>query len=218
MPRTPKPRTKSSATDVLQHAAALGPAALANHVQGKRILVCLSGGIACYKTATLVSRLAQAGAQVTVAMSPSAMQFITPITLQALSARAVLTSPWQTTQGDDGMLDPQHIKVAQRAHLVVVAPCTMDCLARLAQGRADDIVSLLLSAVDRAITPVLLAPSMNATMWSQPATQRNVQQLIADGFTFEGPADGWQACRTQGTGRMSEPEAIAARIAMLLPS
>jgi phosphopantothenoylcysteine decarboxylase/phosphopantothenate--cysteine ligase len=177
------------------------------------VLVCLSGGIACYKVATLVSRLAQAGAHVTVAMSPAATKFVAPLTFQALSARPVLTSPWDATPGDDGLLDPQHIKVAQKAQLVVVAPCTMDCLARLAHGRGDEIVSLLLSAVDRTTTPVLLCPSMNAAMWSQPATQRNVRQLQSDGYKFEGPAEGWQACRTQGPGRMSEPDAILARIA-----
>jgi phosphopantothenoylcysteine synthetase/decarboxylase len=183
---------------------------------GKRVLVCLTGGIACYKACTIVSRLAQAGARVTVAMSPAATKFVQPLTLQSLSARPVLTSAWESIASDDQLLDPQHIKLAQQSDLVVVAPCTMDCLARLAHGRGDEIVSLLLSAVDRGNTPVLLCPSMNSVMWSQPATQRNVAQLVQDGYLFEGPADGWQACRTVGTGRMSEPEAILARVASLL--
>lgn len=192
------------------------PPAPVHPLHGKRLLVCLTGGIACYKAATLVSRLAQLGSHVTVAMSPSATRFIAPLTFQALSARPVLTSPWEPTASEDGLLDPQHIKVAQQAHAVVVAPCTMDCLARLAHGRGDEIVSLLLSAVDRATTPVLLCPSMNAVMWAQPATQRNVATLQADGYHFEGPADGWQACRTMGTGRMSEPEAILSALTTIV--
>jgi len=92
----------------------------------------------------------------------------------------------------------------------------MDCLARLATGRTDDVVTLLLSAVDRQKTPVLLAPAMNVTMWAQPATQRNIRQLEADGFDFVGPGDGWQACREVGTGRMSEPEAIVAALGGVL--
>ena len=98
----------------------------------------------------------------------------------------------------------------------MVAPCTMDCLANLASGRAGDVVSLILSAVDRAKTPVVLAPSMNAVMWGQPSTQRNVATLRADGYRFVGPADGWQACRTSGTGRMSEPEEILESLAAAL--
>lgn len=189
---------------------------LARAANGKRVLVCITGGIASYKACTIVSKLAQAGARVTVAMSPAATKFVQPLTLQALSASAVLTSAWEAIATEDGQLDPQHIKLAQRADCVVVAPCTMDCLARLAQGRGDEIVSLLLSAVDRAITPVLLCPSMNVVMWEQPATKRNVRLLQDDGYLFEGPADGWQACRTVGTGRMSEPEAIVMRVAGLL--
>ncbi len=92
----------------------------------------------------------------------------------------------------------------------------MDCLAKLATGRADDVVTLILSAIDRAKTPVLLAPSMNAVMWGQPATKRNMQLLAEDGFQFIGPDDGWQACRTVGTGRMSEPEEILAKVGEML--
>lgn len=171
---------------------------------GKRIIVGVTGGIAAYKTATLVSRLVQAGAQVTVAMTEAATHFITPLTLQALSGRPVYTSAWEHVESQD----PQHISLAKDAAAAIVAPCTMDCMAKLATGRTDDVVTLILSAIDRAVTPVLLAPSMNSVMWSQPSTQRNAATLKADGFTLVGPADGWQACRTVGTGRMSEPEEL----------
>jgi phosphopantothenoylcysteine synthetase/decarboxylase len=177
-----------------------------------RILVGVTGGIAAYKTATLVSRLAQAGAQVTVAMTDAATKFITPLTLQALSGRPVYTSQWEHVESQD----PQHVSLAKATTLAVVAPCTMDCMAKLATGRTDDVVTLILSAIDRARTPVLLAPSMNAVMWDQPSTQRNLATLQGDGFRFIGPADGWQACRSVGAGRMSEPEAILEEMARIL--
>jgi phosphopantothenoylcysteine decarboxylase/phosphopantothenate--cysteine ligase len=164
----------------------------------------VTGGIAAYKTATLVSRLAQAGAQVTVAMTDAATRFITPLTMQALSGRPVYTSQWEHLESHD----PQHVSLAKATTLAVLAPCTMDCLAKLATGRTDDVVTLILSAIDRAHTPVLLAPSMNAVMWDQPSTQRNLATLKADGFHFIGPAEGWQACRSVCAGRMSEPEDI----------
>ncbi|USN99552.1 MAG: hypothetical protein H6810_02450 [Phycisphaeraceae bacterium] len=190
----------------------LDPAVLADRVSGRRVLVCVSGGIAAYKAATIISRLAQAGAEVSVAMTEAATRFVTPLTFQALSGRPVYTSPWEHIESQD----PQHISLASAADAVIVAPCTMDCLARLATGRADDIVSLLISAVDRAKAPVLLAPAMNATMWSQPSTQRNVETLRGDGFAFVGPGEGWQACRRVGVGRMAEPEEVASALVGLL--
>ena len=173
------------------------------------VLVCVAGGIAAYKVAGVVSALVQRGAKVTVAMTPAATKFVTPLTFQALSGRPVFTSPWEHIESHD----PQHISLARSVSAVLVAPCTMDCMARLATGRADDIVSLLLSAVDRTKTPVLLAPSMNATMWAQPSTQRNLATLQEDGFQIVGPAEGWQACRTEGAGRMTEPEELVERVA-----
>ncbi len=184
----------------------------ADAVRGKRVIVCVTGGIAAYKTAMLVSRLAQAGAEVTVAMTDAATKFVTPLTFQALSARPVYTSSWEHIESKD----PQHISLADSADAVVVAPCTMDCMAKLATGRTDDVVCLILSAVDRAKTPVLLAPSMNNVMWAQPSTRRNLSTLVADGFTIVGPGEGWQACRHVGTGRMSEPEAILDALAAAL--
>lgn len=178
----------------------------------KRVLVGISGGIAAYKVCTLVSRLVQAGADVTVAMTDGATKFVTPLTFASLSGKQVFSTPWDHV-GEGGAQDPQHISLARSLDAAIVAPCTMDCLARLATGRADDAVTLILSAIDRAKTPVLLAPAMNAAMWAQPATQRNLATLRADGFTLIGPNDGWQACRTSGRGRMSEPEELLAAIA-----
>lgn len=181
-------------------------------VANRRVIVCVTGGIAAYKTATVVSRLAQAGADVTVCLTQAAERFITSLTFQALSGRPVYTSQWEHVESQD----PQHISLARSADCVVIAPCTMDCMAKLATGRTDDIVSLVLSAVDRSRTAVLLAPSMNDVMWKQPSTQRNVRTLVEDGFGFVGPGKGWQACRTVGMGRMSEPEEILAAIGKAL--
>ncbi|MEM1186664.1 MAG: flavoprotein [Planctomycetota bacterium] len=195
--------------------ASLDPALLRGTFAGKRVLVGVCGGIAAYKTATVVSRLAQAGAEVTVAMTPSATKFVTPLTFQALSGRPVYTSAWEHVESHD----PQHISLADALDAAVIAPCTMDGLARLAAGRTDDIVCLILSAVDRAKTPVVLAPAMNDAMWRQPSTQRNVETLAGDGFKLVGPGDGWQACRHVGTGRMSEPgEIVAALSSAIAPS
>jgi phosphopantothenoylcysteine decarboxylase/phosphopantothenate--cysteine ligase len=179
-------------------------AALARAARGRRVLVGVTGGIAAYKTATIVSRLAQAGAEVRVAMTPAATKFVTPLTFQALSGHPVYTSAWDHHESSD----PQHVALASACDLAIVAPCTMDCLARLAAGLTDDVVTLILSVIDRSRTPVLLCPAMNAAMWTQPSTQRNLATLAADGFRFIGPAEGWQACRTIGAGRMSEPEEI----------
>ena len=178
-------------------------------MEGKNIFIGVCGGIAAYKTATVVSRLAQAGASVTVAMTPAATKFVGPITFQSLSARPVYTSPWDHFDA----LDPQHIALATKTDVALIAPCTMDCMARLATGRADDVVSLIIAAIDRAKTPVLLAPAMNSVMWNQPSTQRNATQLHADGFRFIGPGEGWQACRHVGAGRMSEPEELLEAVA-----
>ncbi|MCX5688895.1 MAG: hypothetical protein NTV94_03745 [Planctomycetota bacterium] len=182
---------------------------LRDRVAGRTIFIGVCGGIAAYKTATVVSRLAQAGANVFVAMTPAATRFVGPTTFQALSANPVFCSPWDHIDA----MDPQHISLANRTAAALIAPCTMDCLARLATGRADDVVSLILSAIDRRKVPVLLAPAMNTTMWQQPATQRNVATLVQDGFSMVGPGSGWQACREVGEGRMSEPEELIEAVA-----
>lgn len=182
---------------------------MATELTGKRIVLGVCGGIAAYKSAVLTSKLAQAGAEVTVLMTESATRFVTPLTFQALSARPVYTSPWQHTESHD----PQHINLARNAYLAIVAPCSMNTLAKLTAGLCDDVVTLVLSAVDRTRTPVLLAPSMNTEMWNQASTQRNLAQLKADGFGFVEPGSGWQACRASGPGRMAEPEDIFSAIA-----
>jgi phosphopantothenoylcysteine decarboxylase/phosphopantothenate--cysteine ligase len=174
----------------------------------RHILVCITGGIAAYKSAVVVSRLVQSGGTVTVAMTEAASRFVGALTFEALSGRAVLTSPWEAVESHD----PQHVSLARSVAAAVVAPCSMDCLARLATGRADDIVSLLIAAIDRRRAPVLLCPAMNEAMWNQPSTQRNLAQVREDGFVIVGPEEGWQACRTVGLGRMSEPEAILAAL------
>ena len=180
---------------------------------GRRILVGVTGGIAAYKTCHVVSRLAQSGADVTVLMTESAARFVGPITFEALSGGPVYTSVWEHVEAHD----PQHISLARQADAVIVAPASMNCLSKLAGGGGDDVVALVVSAIDRARTPVLLAPAMNAVMWSQPATQRNVRTLRDDGFAFVGPGEGWQACRSEGVGRMAEPgeilEALAGALA-----
>lgn len=173
-----------------------------------RVIVGLSGGIACYKIAHVVSRLAQARAEVTVAMTESATKFITPLTFQALSGRPVYSSQWSHIESHD----PQHIALAKQADLMLIAPCTMDMLAKLAHGRTDDVVSLIASAVDASRQPIMLAPSMNAVMYGQSSTQRNLKQLQADGFEIIEPDAGWQACRTDGVGRLAEPDRILARV------
>lgn len=190
----------------------MGAAPINPAFNGKRVIVGITGGIAVYKTATIVSALAQSGADVTVLMTEPATRFVTPLTFQALSGNPVYSSSWQHIQSSD----PQHINLARSADAALVAPCTMDCMARLAAGRASNVVTLVLSAIDRAKTPVLLAPSMNAVMWAQPATQRNKDQLTKDRFTLIGPGDGWQACRETGPGRMSEPEEILDALAAAL--
>lgn len=187
--------------------------ALRPAVRGQRIIVGVGGGIAAYKLCTVVSALAQAGAEVTVAMTEGATRFVTPATFEALSGRAVYTSIWERLEHHD----PQHIALSRGAALMLVAPCTMDLLARLAAGRADDIVALLVASIDRRTCPVLLAPSMNDAMWNQPATQRNLRTLEEDGFAIVQPAVGWQACRTVGTGRLPEPSELLAAITHALP-
>lgn len=187
----------------------MDPDSLRPIFDGRSIIVGVTGGISVYKTCTLVSRLAQAGCRVTVAMTEAATRFVGPITFQALSARHVYTSAWEHVESQD----PQHISLATAADACVVAPCTMDCMARLVTGMTSDVVCLILSAVDRSRTPVLLAPAMNTAMWSQASTRRNARQLLEDGYTLVGPGEGWQACRHVGAGRMSEPETIIAALA-----
>ncbi len=192
----------------------LDPAVLAPVFADRSVLVCISGGIAVYKVCTIVSRLAQAGASVTVCMTESAARFVSATTFQALSGNPVYTSSWDHIESHD----PQHISIADRCDVAVVVPCTMNTLANLVHGKTDDVVTLILSAVDRSRTPVLLAPAMNDAMWGQPSNQRNVAMAVEDGFVMVGPGDGWQACRHCGTGRMSEPGEVLRAMAGALGS
>lgn len=178
----------------------------------QKVVLAVTGGIACYKAAALASRLVQAGAEVRVLMTRSATRFVAPLTFQTLCGRPVITRLWQPQES----YDSEHVSVARWATLVVVAPCTANTLAKIAAGLADDVVSLTLAALPRA-TPVLLAPAMNAQMWENPITQRNLKtaaELL--GYHLVGPDEGWQACRTCGPGRMSEPDAIFAAAENLL--
>jgi phosphopantothenoylcysteine decarboxylase/phosphopantothenate--cysteine ligase len=170
-------------------------------LQRYEIVVCVTGGIAAYKTASLVSTLVQDGAGVTVCMTQNARRFITPLTFRALTGRVVYTSAWNS----DGLGDIHHLKLTQVADLAVVAPATANCIAKLAGGSADDLVSALLLGAD---CPVMMAPSMNTRMWQHPATRRNVQFLGEAGVIFAGPDDGWLACRDVGPGRMVEPAVL----------
>ena len=185
----------------------------ASNLAGRKILVALTGGIAAYKTATLVSRLVQAGAEVRVIMTEAATKFITPLTLQSLSGHPVLTSLWD----HDDRPDSQHVGLARWCDQMVIAPCSADMLAKLAAGLTPDLVSLTVCALP-ADTPLLVAPAMNADMWASPIVQRNLQTLrdLLPNFHEVGPADGWQACRTSGSGRMSEPQDIFDSISQVI--
>ncbi|MEE2906469.1 MAG: flavoprotein [Planctomycetota bacterium] len=176
--------------------------------QSKRILIGVCGGIAAYKIAEVVSTLVKRGDDVTVAMTRDAQRFVGEVTFQSLSGRLVFTDPWRHVES----VESPHIALARESHVMLIAPCTMNMLARLVAGRADDPVSLLAASIDRSQCPVLLAPSMNETMLDQPATQRNLKQLDQDGFTVIEPATGWQACRTEGAGRLPEPGDLVAAI------
>lgn len=183
-------------------------------LSGKRILVGLAGGIACYKTATVVSRLVQRGAEVTVLMTESATRFIAPLTFESLSGRQVYTSQWEQVESRDS----QHVALARAADLLVIAPASANTVAKLAAGLCDNAVTTVACALPRS-TPVLLAPAMNAQMWENPITQRNLDTLRQVlGYHTIGPETGWQACRTQGPGRMSEPEAIVEAVEKLMSS
>ena len=178
-------------------------------MQGREILVAVTGGIAAYKTADLVSRLVQSGAGVTVIMTRAAERFIGRTTFEALTGRAVARDLFRPRANFQG----EHIGLARTAELLVVAPASADCLAKFAHGLADDLLSTVFLAFSGR---VLLAPAMNSEMWNKPAVQRNIAQLRQDGLHFAEPGSGWLSCGTVGPGRMAEPEAILARIAELL--
>lgn len=167
---------------------------------GKHLVLGLTGGIACYKIAELTRLLVKAGATVQIVMTEAATQFITPVTMQALSGRPVYVSQWDARMPNN----MAHIDLSREADAIVVAPASTDFIAKLAHGMCDDLLSTLCVARD---CPLLVVPAMNRQMWQNPATQRNVAQVRDDGIEVLGPDSGSQACGEVGDGRMLEPSA-----------
>lgn len=176
--------------------------AVVSRLAGRHIVLGLSGGIACYKAAELCRALVKAGASVQVVMTDAACQFITPVTLQALSGRPVYTSQWDAREGNN----MAHINLSRQADAILVAPASADFMAKLLHGGADELLSLMCLARPIDTVPLILAPAMNREMYAHPATQRNIAQLRADGATVLGVGTGEQACGETGDGRMLEPE------------
>ena len=184
---------------------AIGPeAGEAGELAGRHVVLGLSGGIACYKAAELCRALVKAGATVQVVMTEAAAQFITPVTLQALSGRPVYTSQWDSREPNN----MAHINLSRESDAILIAPMSADFMAKLLHGRADDLLSLMCLARPIDTVPLLVAPAMNREMYAHPATQRNFEQLQADGATVLGVGNGFQACGETGDGRMLEPEQL----------
>ena len=177
-------------------------------LSGKHIVLGLSGGIACYKAAELCRALIKAGATVQVVMTEAAEQFITPVTMQALSGRPVFTSQWDSRASAGHANNMAHINLSREADVIVIAPCSADFMAKLLHGRADDLLSLMCLARPMDTVPLLVAPAMNREMYAHPATQRNLAQLQGDGAVVLGVGSGFQACGETGDGRMLEPDEL----------
>lgn len=178
-------------------------------VKNREILLGVTGGIAAYKAADVCSKLVQGGAAVTVVMTEAARQFIGPTTFEALTGRPVYHEAFRPVEHFRG----EHIGLAQRADLMVVAPATANFLAEVAGGFAHDLLATLTLTIT---CPLLFAPAMNCEMWAKPSVQRNVAQLRADGVHFVEPGTGWLSCGQIGAGRMAEPAEIIEAIARLL--
>lgn len=177
---------------------------------GKRIVVGISGGIAAFKVAMLVSRLVQQGNAVSVALSASSLRFVGEATFSALCGEAPVTEPFDARYPLGA-----HIQLVEKADLVIYAPATAYLIGACAHGLASNLLSTMYL---HAECPILMAPAMSAPMWSKSAVQRNVKQLQEDGVQFVGPAEGWLSCRRIGIGRMAEPEDILQRSLELLTS
>ena len=173
-------------------------------LSNKHIVLGLSGGIACYKAAELCRALVKEGATVQVVMTEAAAQFVTPVTMQALSNSPVYVSQWDPREPNN----MAHINLTRHAHAILVAPASADFMAKLLHGRADDLLSLMCLARPLETVPLLLAPAMNKEMWAHPATQRNMAQLRQDGANVLGVGQGDQACGEVGDGRMLEPDEL----------
>lgn len=167
----------------------------------KKILLGITGGIAAFKSADLTHKLRQRGGEVKVVMTPGAREFITPLTFQALSGNKVYTEVFES----DSQTGMEHIDLARWADIILIAPATANCIAKLAQGLADDLLSTLCLATNK---PILIAPAMNQQMWNNSITQGNIASLRSHNFQILGPADGIQACGDIGPGRMLEVEDI----------
>lgn len=176
---------------------------------GREILLGVGGGIAAYKVADLTSKLVQAGAAVSVAMTEAATKFVGPTTFEALTGRPVHVGQWNPVEHFRG----EHIGLAERADLYVVAPATADLLGKFAHGLAGDLVSTLALTVE---CPVVVAPAMNTAMWEKPAVGRNIATLAADGVTVVPPGEGWLSCGRVGAGRMAEVSEILEVVSGLL--
>lgn len=170
-------------------------------LDGKRIVLGVTGGVAAYKAAHLLRLLTGAGARVQVVMTESATRFVTPVTFQALSGQPVYVDPWDPRMPNN----MAHIDLSREVDAILVAPASAHFLARVAQGLADDLLTTLVLARD---CPLLVAPAMNRQMWENPATRRNMASLVEDGVLCLGPASGVQACGETGEGRMLEPEEL----------
>ena len=179
-----------------------------NDLAGKHIVLGLTGGIACYKAAELCRALIKEGATVQAVMTQAATQFITPVTLQALSQRPVYDSQWDARPVDGVGNNMPHINLSREADAILIAPCSADFMAKLLHGQADNLLSLVCLARPIEQVPLLLAPAMNREMWAHPATQRNVAQLKADGATVFDVGCGDQACGETGDGRMLEVQEL----------
>jgi len=172
------------------------------------VLVAVTGGIAAYKTADLVSRMARRGWTVDVVMTPAATEFVRPLVFETLTGRDVFVEPFAPV-----LRRPEHIALAERPHVAVVAPATANTLAKLAHGIADNLLTCTFLACRK---PTLVAPAMNCGMWDAPATRENMETLRRRGVHVVGPEEGRLACGTVGTGRMSSPETILRRVDELL--
>ena len=173
-------------------------------LSNKHLVLGLSGGVACYKAAEFCRALVKNGATVQVVMTEAAAQFITPVTMQALSNRTVYVSQWDAREPNN----MAHINLSREADAIIVAPASADFMAKLLHGRADDLLSLMCLARPLDTVPLVLAPAMNREMWAHPATQRNMAQLRADGAHVLGVGQGEQACGETGDGRMLEPDEL----------
>lgn len=182
-------------------------------LNGKHIILGITGGIAVYKSAELVRLLKKQGARVFVVMTEGAKEFVTPLTFTTLSGEPVYDSLWLNRAGADSNI--AHINLSREADAMLIAPCTANVMAKIAHGMSDDLLSNLVLARDRGACPLVIAPAMNVQMWDNPATQRNLAQITQDGIHVFGPAHGDQACGEIGAGRMLEPTEIVSLLPKL---